>query len=259
MSERAERLLTVAEELLEVSRLVDDDDLAGALERFVARVAATVPGCAMATVTLRAETGAETVAAAGDDGQGALETPPLSHLGPIAEALQYREARRVDDTNIDQRWPHFSALMGEEGYRSCLVLPIPARRASSTAVLSLYSRKPHEFDETVHDIVLLLTLHAGVVFDNAQLFQDSRSLVDQLNTALENRQTIGQAQGLLMRHFGCESDQGFDLLRTASQNTNTKLRDAAAALVSAHEKDDFANALAEFRIEPDAVGRSRGR
>jgi hypothetical protein len=134
------------------------------------------------------------------------------------------------------------------------VLPVPARRASSTAVLTLHSTDPHQFGETVNDIVLLLTLHAGVVFDNAQLFHDSQLLVEQLNTALENRQVIGQAQGLLMRHLGCDSERGFHLLKTASQNTNTKLRDVAAALVEAHEQDDFATALVTFGVDPDVAG-----
>lgn len=259
MNEAAERLLTVAQELAEVSRLVDDDDVAGALERFVARLVGTVPGCAAASITMRVESGAETVAASGVDGQDALPVPSLSDLGPILEALRHREPRRLDDTHTDQRWPLFSARLAAEGYRSCLVIPVPAQRASAPAVLTLYSAKPHQFDDTVHDVVLLLTLHAGVVFDNAQLFHDSHRLVEQLTAALGNRQVIGQAQGLLMRHVGCDSQRGFELLKSASQNTNTKLRDVAAALVSAHEQDDFANALVTFRVDPDVTGAAAVR
>jgi AmiR/NasT family two-component response regulator len=83
--------------------------------------------------------------------------------------------------------------------------------------------------------------------------------VEQLTAALGNRQVIGQAQGLLMRHVGCDSQRGFELLKSASQNTNTKLRDVAAALVSAHEQDDFANALVTFRVDPDVTGAAAVR
>ena len=247
-------LLTVAQELAEVSRLVEDDDVAGALRRFTERVVRTVPGCAAATITVtdaRAEQ-TETVACA-TPGRPEPGQDVVTGRGPIGEALRYREPRRVEDTRTDQRWPRFSAHLAELGYRSVLVLPVPTYHGGGAAVLTLFSDQPHRFDETVHDVVLLLTVHAGVVFDNAQLFHDSRRLVDQLTVALETRQRIGQAQGLLMRHFGCDSTGGFGLLKGASQNTNTKLRDVAETLVSAHEQDNFAGALAEFSLDADTA------
>lgn len=247
MTAAFERVLTLTQELVEVSRLAEDDDVNAILSRFVTRLAKTVPGVAEATITVRTPDGAETVAAVELDGVG--ETP--SAADPIAEALEYREPRRVEDTETDQRWPGFSADLTSRGYRSLLALPIPTRRATP-AVLTLYSRSPHQFDETAYDIVLLLTLHAGAVFDNAQLYHDSRSLVDQLNTALDTRQAIGQAQGLLMRHFNTDADTGFRLLRGASQNTNSKLRQVAQTLVSAQESGDLAGALSRFGLDnPD--------
>ncbi|EHR48437.1 response regulator with putative antiterminator output domain [Saccharomonospora marina XMU15] len=247
-------LLTIAQELAEVSRLVEDDDVTGALGRFAERVLRTVPGCAAATVTVtgaRAEQ-PEVLAACATPGAAAPTRDMLTGDGPLVEALRYREPRRVDDTRTDQRWPGFSARLAEQGYRSVLVLPVPTRRRGGSAVLTVFSDEPHRFDETVHDVVLLLTVHAGVVFDNAQLFHDSRALVDQLKVALETRQTIGQAQGLLMRHFGCDAQGGFGLLKGASQNTNTKLRDVAETLVSAHEQETFESALAKFRLDATA-------
>ncbi|MFD4194248.1 ANTAR domain-containing protein [Amycolatopsis thermoflava] len=250
-------LLTIAQELAEVSRLVEDDDVTGALGRFAERVLRTVPGCAAATVTVtgvRPEQ-ADVVAACATPGAAAPAQDMLTGDGPLVEALRYREPRRVDDTRTDQRWPRFSARLADQGYRSVLVLPVPTRRrGGGSAVLTVFSDEPHRFDETVHDVVLLLTVHAGVVFDNAQLFHDSRRLVDQLKVALETRQTIGQAQGLLMRHFGCDAQGGFGLLKGASQNTNTKLRDVAETLVSAHEQDNFESALAKFRLDAATAG-----
>ncbi|GAA4431307.1 ANTAR domain-containing protein [Actinokineospora soli] len=254
MTGAVERVLTLAQELVEVSRLAEDDDVSAILSRFVTRLAKTVPGVAEATITVRTPDGTETVAAVELNGVG--EAP--ASLDPIAEALQYREPRRVDDTASDQRWPEFSAHLVSRGYRSVLALPIPTRRSTS-AVLTLYSRTPHQFDETAYDIVLLLALHAGAVFDNAQLYHDSRSLVDQLNTALDTRQTIGQAQGLLMRHYHTDAETGFRLLRGASQNTNSKLRQVAQALVSAQDRGDLSAALRDYGLgEPDKTPTPTG-
>jgi len=253
MTNATSRVLSVAEELAEVSRLVEDDDVAGALTRFVTRVASTVAGCDESTVTVRTSSGVDHAATTGVDDLDGQVSARIEPLGPIAETLEHQEPRHVEDTMTDQRWPEFSTSLAGQGYRSCLVLPVPSRRSSSSAVLTLYSRTPHQFDETVHDIGLLLTLHAGVVFDNAQLFHDSRRLVDHLTTALETRQSIGQAQGLLMRHFDCDSESAFQLLKGASQNTNTKLRDLAPLLVSAHDQDEFGDVLVKFGLNSDAM------
>ncbi|MBY8848667.1 ANTAR domain-containing protein [Saccharothrix sp. MB29] len=75
-------------------------------------------------------------------------------------------------------------------------------------------------------------------------------MVEHLTTALGTRHTIGLAQGLLMRHFTHGADTSFALLRRASQHANRKLRDVAADLVDAHERDEFHQALLRHRIAP---------
>jgi AmiR/NasT family two-component response regulator len=106
-------------------------------------------------------------------------------------------------------------------------------------VLTLFSRKAGQFDDLAYDVVLLLTLNAGVAFDNATLYHDSQQLVGQLQAALRTRSLVGRAQGLLMRHFEYDSEQAFDTLRRASQNSNTKLRDLAELIVNAHDDGRF--------------------
>jgi GAF domain-containing protein len=242
--------LTLAQELAEMSRLVEDDDVTGTLRRFLARVTETVPGCDHATVTISSSIGTEQVGGTAESDAFDQVSDLAAVPGPVAEALTHREPRRLEDASTDQRWPDFSARLTAAGYRSCLALPLPSQRAS-TAVLTLFSRRAHQFDETVHDIVLLLTLHAGVVFDNAQVFHDSRRLVERLTTALRTRQTIGQAEGLLMHRFGCSADAGFELLKNASQHTNVKLREVASSLISAHERNKLGAALVIFGLPVD--------
>lgn len=235
-------LLTVARELAEVTRLLEDDDFGGTLQRFVARVVRTVPGCDHATITVRSDGRVETVA----------ESRPMSGLdeiesGPVLEAVTFGEPRRLEDVSTDQRWPTFAARLAAQGYRSCMSLPLPTQ-SDSTAVFTLYSATPHQFDETSFDLVLLFTLHAGSVFDNATLYHDSRQLVEQLRAALRTRSIVGQAQGLLMHRFGYETEGAFTALRKASQHSNTKLRDIAGLLISGHEHGDFEGTLQKLAI-----------
>nr|WP_246325612.1 ANTAR domain-containing protein [Actinomycetospora corticicola] len=56
--------------------------------------------------------------------------------------------------------------------------------------------------------------------------------VDGLSRALQTRDTIGQAKGILISHFAIDPDEAFALLARLSQHTNTKLADLAADLVA---------------------------
>ncbi len=234
-------LLTVARELVEVTRLVDDDDFGATLQRFVTRVVRTVPGCDHATITVRANGAVETVA------ESAAVGLDESESGPVLEAVTFGEPRRLDDVATDQRWPGFAARVAGAGYRSVLVLPLPTQ-SDSSAVFTLYSATPNQFGDTSFDLVLLFTLHAGAVFDNAALYHDARSLVEQLRSALRTRSIVGQAQGLLMHRFGYETGSAFEVLKKASQNSNTKLRDVAGLLISGHEHGDLEATLQKLAI-----------
>ena len=241
-----EDILSVASELVEVTRLVAEDDFGATMARFVTRIVRTVPGCDDAIITVRSATGVETVHSSRD-----LGFDPLVP-GPIVEAVTYGEPRRLDDVAVDQRWPAFGTQFVNAGYRSCLCLPV-STNGDETAVLTLLSTKPDGFGEAAYDVVLLLTLHAGVAFDNASLFHDSRELVTQLRNALRTRSLVGQAQGLLMRHFSYDSAHAFEVLKRASQNSNRKLRDLAALLVRGHEDDKFETALADLGLTGQAA------
>lgn len=234
-------MLTVARELAEITRLVADDDFGTTMSRFVTRIVRTVPGCDDAILTVRSASGVEIVQSSRD-----LGFDPLVP-GPIVEAVTFAEPRRLDDVAVDQRWPAFGTQFVNAGYRGCLCLPLPTE-GDETAVLSLLSGEPDRFGEAVYDVVLLLTLHAGVAFDNASLFHDSRELVAQLQTALRTRSLVGQAQGLLMRQFDYDAPQAFDVLKRASQNGNRKLRELARYLVEAHETGSFERVLAELGL-----------
>lgn len=58
-------------------------------------------------------------------------------------------------------------------------------------------------------------------------------LIGQLQQALETRDVIGQAKGILMIREGITADEAFDILRRASQRSNVKLREVASRVVTA--------------------------
>ena len=65
--------------------------------------------------------------------------------------------------------------------------------------------------------------------------------VTQLREAMETRDVIGQAKGLLMERFKINESEAFDLLRDESSQTNVKLRDVAARLTKTGTLKHFRN------------------
>lgn len=236
-----DELLTLSAELAHVMRLVEDDDIAGTLERFVTRATRVIPACDQAAIVTRSSGEVEMIACSAQ--------PHLNvrQPGPILESLTFREPRILGDTGTDQRWPAFSADLAMRHLRTCLALPL-ITQTDQTAVLVLYSGKPNQFSDLTFDLVLLFALHAGVAFDNASLYHDSRKLIDQLRSALGTRALIGNAQGLLMHRNHYDTDRAFTALRTASQHNNIKLRDLARHLVDAHERDDLDTTLLKYGL-----------
>src|SRR5215471_5087956 len=150
--------------------------------------------------------------------------------GPVAETLRYGEARRIDDAGDEDRWPGFCTVMCSENLRSCLVLPLRTDRKSGGA-LAIYGRDANAFAGSGHDLALLFAAQGGVAMRNAAIYRGCRSLVQNLQVALESRAVIEQAKGIIVAEYGVSPEIAFKRLSILSQNTNTKLRDIAAGLV----------------------------
>lgn len=247
----AEGILELAQELAEISRLVEDDDVGTTLSRFVRRMVQTVPDCDESSLTVLTDGQPEIVARhyrtadpISEPPRAALDAELTAKSGPVFDTLTYGEPRRMSDLAVDQRWPHFAAAGINAGYRSCVFLPLPAAH-DDVATFSLFSAKPHAFGGTSYDIVLLLALHAGAAFDNAALYHDSTKLVSQLQAALGTRTLIGQAQGILMHRYGLSADTAFTVLKRGSQDGNLKLRALALELVEAQTDGTLSQTLAK--------------
>jgi len=81
--------------------------------------------------------------------------------GPVADAIRYGEARRIDDVKQEQRWRPACGAMSDLGYASCLVLPLRTDRKPGGA-LALYSRDADAFAGAGHDIALLFAAQGGL-------------------------------------------------------------------------------------------------
>ncbi|MFF7542925.1 ANTAR domain-containing protein [Streptomyces canus] len=73
---------------------------------------------------------------------------------------------------------------------------------------------------------------AAVVVERAEQLDLLRTEVEQLRQAMVTRPVIDQARGVLMATHACSPDQAWNVLREASQISNTKLRQVAAGVTA---------------------------
>ncbi|GLZ48929.1 hypothetical protein Acsp06_51140 [Actinomycetospora sp. NBRC 106375] len=205
----------------------DLSDLEDVLTRIVAAATQTVPGAdggGIACLDREAVRGRHATAdvireidqVQDDLGEGpsvtAAADPPSSGM-VIAHDLGCRP-----DTD---RWPRFAAVAVARGYRSVMSTQLSA---DPRAALTLYSRTAHAFDEQACVMAGLFATQAAVLLHGAERAAN-------LERALDSRDLIGQAKGILMERFTITSADAFDLLVTSSQETNLKLVEVARWLV----------------------------
>ncbi|MET8243092.1 ANTAR domain-containing protein [Streptomyces sp. NPDC005202] len=78
---------------------------------------------------------------------------------------------------------------------------------------------------------------SAVALERAEQLLLLQKEVEQLRQAIASRPVIDQARGILIATRACTSQQAWDILREASQRSNTKLRRVAAAVTAGAQPD----------------------
>jgi GAF domain-containing protein len=121
--------------------------------------------------------------------------------------------------------------------RSVLAVPLVASDRPLGA-LNLYSRTAEGYSDADEETAVLFSEQAAVACANAEVYWRTYALTEHLREALESRDVIGQAKGILMARRGCTPDAAFEALRKVSQHRNIKLRQIAEQVVYLGDLDD---------------------
>jgi transcriptional regulator with GAF, ATPase, and Fis domain len=147
--------------------------------------------------------------------------------GPCLETAFEQHTVLVPDLATDERWPRFSARAAALDVRSMLSFQLYVE-GDNLGALNLFSREADAFDERSVTVGELFAAHAAVAYSAAQ-----REAA--LERALESRELVGQAQGILMQRDRLTPEQAFAALQRASQRRNLKLAEVARRLVETGE------------------------
>jgi GAF domain-containing protein len=194
-----------------------------------------IPGADEVSVTLVRAKGPHTAAYTGSLALDLDEWQYREHGGPCLEAAASASTVQVPDLTLDDRWPLYRRRALDAGVRSSLSVGLPVQDALDGA-LNLYSTKPEAFDEEAVLIAQTFSGYAAVALANAHLYDTTATLALQMQAAMDHRAVIEQAKGILIAERGCTGQEAFAVLSKMSQDTNRKLRDVAASLVSRTEQ-----------------------
>jgi GAF domain-containing protein len=215
----------------QLGRLVlQDESMDSVLQRVAELAKAVMPQVVEASVSLVDDTATTTVAATGQLALDLDESQYERGYGPCLEAARGGEVMLVDDVRTETRWPLYVQVARDHGVRSSLSVPIPVQRAAHAA-LNLYALTPAAFDQASFQVGGTFASYAGVAIANMHLYDGSRRLVEQLQTAMVSRAVIDQAKGIIMAERHCSAQEAFEVLVDLSSRSNTKLRDVAQLLV----------------------------
>jgi transcriptional regulator with GAF, ATPase, and Fis domain len=143
--------------------------------------------------------------------------------GPCLDAAYQEQTVRVPDMGSEERWPHFASRAAEVGARSMLAFQLFVE-GDNLGALNLYGKMPNAFGEQSEHIGLLFASHAAVALASVRQH-------DNLTRALDSRDLIGMAKGILMERYQIDSNTAFRVLVRSSQERQRKLHDIAGELV----------------------------
>lgn len=156
--------------------------------------------------------------------------------GPCLNAIADGERHEVPDMKTDDQYPGFSERAAKEGVGSTLALPLKTGNQVIGA-MNLYSRSKEAFDEELIPLAEAFATQVAAALGNIDAYKKAVELAHNLEQAMESRATIEQAKGMIMVQGGCNADEAFQTLVTASQTRNRKLRDIATEIVEAASQE----------------------
>jgi hypothetical protein len=231
----------VAQVLTRVARdMLTRVTAADLLEQVVQVALRVLPGAEGVSVTLRGPSG---------DFHTPITTDPLAAEldqiqydageGPCVDIARAPDRTYVHSENLATQtaWPHFGPAASERGYSAVLSVALfPGTRPPAVSgALNLYARlSGGGFDQEALDTALLLASHASLALAGTSAVTNAELRETQLRQAIDSRDLIGQAKGILMERYRITAEQAFEWLRRVSQDTNIKITELARRLTDDH-------------------------
>ena len=160
-----------------------------------------------------------------------LEDLQIEHgQGPCIEAFDTKQLVGTQDLEAEQRWPGFSAAAVARDVRAVLASPLPYNQ-DAVGVVAVLSEQRRPWSAEGELALLAFTDLAALLIASMMQGEQHSLLTQQLQGALDSRQVIEQAKGVLMGTKGISARAAYDELRAQARAERRKLAAVCAEIV----------------------------
>jgi GAF domain-containing protein len=138
---------------------------------------------------------------------------------------------RIDDLDQDGRWPRWAEAARALHLRSVLSTPVTGT-VRNLGAIKVYSERPNAFDRAAEDLLLKLADQAAILLENLESLTAAEQSSTVVMAALEVRQQVALAQGVLMGRHDLTQEQAFLRLAEDAARHQRTVAEESAHLVS---------------------------
>ncbi|MET9229974.1 ANTAR domain-containing protein [Lentzea sp. NPDC003310] len=215
--------------------LLSATTVAEALQQISTAARHLIEPAEVVSVTLRAPDGTFTTPAETDEVATELDQVQYrSSRGPCVDAADPDGPGYAISADLvtEERWPEFAATAVANGLTGALATQLPSPNEAVDGALNVFTKHSDGLSDTDRHVALLLATHAALALAHVRATELASLHTAQMRRAIDSRDIIGQAKGILMNRQGIGADEAFTLLRETSQHLNVKLVEVASTLVA---------------------------
>jgi GAF domain-containing protein len=151
--------------------------------------------------------------------------------GPCLTAWAAEESILVEDVRTDDRWPRWSAAVQSLPIRSVVSTPLVAD-GETLGALKVYAALPAAFTPATTRLLELFAAPSATLLGHIQSSEVPLRISENLQAALEKRDLVNRACGILMQRHGIGHEQALSELMDRARRSHTTLAQAGIELIA---------------------------
>jgi GAF domain-containing protein len=211
--------------------VLDDDALRELLQKLALLANHAIDDAQAVSLTVVDQGRYRTINSTGPEAIAIDEVQYRYDVGPCLNAIRLKTQVKVTVDDATTSAPRFSEEARRAKVGEVLSTPVVAPGGEAMGALNVYVHEGGAVGDDEARTAQLIGDNAAIVLGYALALTGSNQVNDQLRHAVETRDVIGAAKGILIQSQSCNRDEAFDILRRASQRENRKLREIAEDLV----------------------------
>lgn len=217
--------------------LLTEEKVDAAVHRLARAIKDSVPGTIGAGVSVLDSQGRRTSHGATD--RVVEETDALQYElgeGPCLTAWAAEESILVEDVRTDDRWPRWSAAVQGLPIRSVVSAALVADK-ESVGALKVYAALPFAYTPATVRLLEQFAAPAATLLSHIQASELPQHISDDLHAALESRDMVNRACGILMQRHGVGHERALEELMRRARRRRMSLAEASRQVIAAMPAD----------------------